>query len=272
MDLTSLNSTDNKQTIEALVDKAFLYAKELLKSDIEKMANTHSCELRNYFTTSTLTPQTVCVSSVRIYDVVQRLRFLKQHIDIASVAGGFPMGQVPLSCRITEVEYAISHGAAEIDIVIDRGLAISGNFEELYYDLRAIKSLCIKGNITLKTILSVSELDSNQTVYKAAMTAMMAGSDFIKTSTGKEAKNATLFHGMVMCQAIKHYHEKTSYKVGIKAAGGIKFNEQALSWLVLVKNILGNDWLQASLFRIGASSLLEDVVKRLSIVLKKFHQ
>jgi deoxyribose-phosphate aldolase len=100
------------------------------------------------------------------------------------VAGGFPMGQVPLSCRITEVEYAISHGAAEIDIVIDRGLAISGNFEELYYDLRAIKSLCIKGNITLKTILSVSELDSNQTVYKAAMTAMMAGSDFIKTSTG----------------------------------------------------------------------------------------
>lgn len=94
------------------------------------------------------------------------------------------MGQVPLSCRITEVEYAISHGAAEIDLVIDRGLAIGGNFEELYHDLRAIKCLCVRENVALKTILSVAELDSNETLYKVAMTAMMAGSDFIKTSTG----------------------------------------------------------------------------------------
>lgn len=100
------------------------------------------------------------------------------------VAGGFPLGQVPLSCRIAEVEYAISQGAAEIDIVIDRGLAISGDFKRLYQDLRAIKSLCTIGNVTLKTILSVTELDSYETVYKASMTAMMAGSDFIKTSTG----------------------------------------------------------------------------------------
>uniref|UniRef100_A0A2S2NFQ6 deoxyribose-phosphate aldolase n=1 Tax=Schizaphis graminum TaxID=13262 RepID=A0A2S2NFQ6_SCHGA len=269
MDLTSLNSTDNQKTIEALVDKALTFTKKMLKTDIESMASNHSCEIYNYFTTSTLTPQTVCVSSVRIADAVQRLNCLNEHINIASVAGGFPMGQVPLSCRITEVEYAISQGAAEIDIVIDRGLANTGDFKRLYHDLRSIKSLCVNGDVTLKTILSVTELDSYDTVYKVAMTAMMAGSDFIKTSTGKEAENATLSHGVIMCQAIKKYHDITGYQVGIKPAGGIKFNEQALSWLVLVKNQLGNEWLKASLFRIGASSLLEDVVKRLSIILKK---
>ncbi|KAF0755682.1 putative deoxyribose-phosphate aldolase, partial [Aphis craccivora] len=269
MDLTSLNSTDNRKTIEALVDKALNFTKETLKSDIESMASNHSCEIYNYFTTSTLTPQTVCVSSVRIADAIQRINSQNDHIDIASVAGGFPMGQVPFSSRITEVEYAISQGAAEIDIVIDRGLANIGDFKRLYHDLRSIKSVCVNGDVTLKTILSVTELDSYHTVYKVAMTAMMAGSDFIKTSTGKEAENATLSHGVIMCQAIKKYHNITGYQVGIKPAGGIKFNEQALSWLVLVKNQLGIDWLKASLFRIGASSLLEDVVKRLSVVLKK---
>jgi len=98
------------------------------------------------------------------------------------------MGQVPLSCRITEVEYAISQGAAEIDIVIDRGLANTGDFKRLYHDLRSIKSVCVNGDVTLKTILSVTELDSYDTVYKVAMTAMMAGSDFIKTSTGMNYK------------------------------------------------------------------------------------
>ncbi|XP_027852914.2 putative deoxyribose-phosphate aldolase [Aphis gossypii] len=269
MDLTSLNSTDNRKTIEALVDKALNFTKETLKPDIESMASNHSCEIYNYFTTSTLTPQTVCVSSVRVADAIQRINSQNDHIDIASVAGGFPMGQVPLSCRITEVEYAISQGAAEIDIVIDRGLANIGDFKRLYHDLRSIKSVCVNGDVTLKTILSVTELDCYHTVYKVAMTAMMAGSDFIKTSTGKEAENATLSHGVIMCQAIKKYHDITGYQVGIKPAGGIKFNEQALSWLVLVKNQLGTDWLKASLFRIGASSLLEDVVKRLSAVLKK---
>lgn len=269
MDLTSLNSTDNRKTIEALVDKALNFTKETLKSDIESMASNHSCEIYNYFTTSTLTPQTVCVSSVRVADAIQRINSQNDHIDIASVAGGFPMGQVPLSSRITEVEYAISQGAAEIDIVIDRGLANIGDFKRLYHDLRSIKSVCVNGDVTLKTILSVTELDSYHTVYKVAMTAMMAGSDFIKTSTGKEAANATLSHGVIMCQAIKKYHNITGYQVGIKPAGGIKFNEQALSWLVLVKNQLGTDWLKASLFRIGASSLLEDVVKRLSVVIKK---
>ncbi|CAH1725691.1 unnamed protein product [Aphis gossypii] len=188
MDLTSLNSTDNRKTIEALVDKALNFTKETLKPDIESMASNHSCEIYNYFTTSTLTPQTVCVSSVRVADAIQRINSQNDHIDIASVAGGFPMGQVPLSCRITEVEYAISQGAAEIDIVIDRGLANIGDFKRLYHDLRSIKSVCVNGDVTLKTILSVTELDSYHTVYKVAMTAMMAGSDFIKTSTGMNYK------------------------------------------------------------------------------------
>ncbi|XP_050432381.1 deoxyribose-phosphate aldolase [Adelges cooleyi] len=270
MDLTSLNSTDNKKTIEALVDKALTYAKKNLKSDIEDMGSKHTCPIYNYLSTSTLIPPTICVSSIRVPDAVQRIKHQGVHIDIASVAAGFPLGQVPLSCRITEVEYAISHGAAEIDIVIDRGMVLNGDYKILYNDIRAIKCVCANGKVTLKTILSVTELGSYQTIYKAAMTAMMAGSDFIKTSTGKEATNATLSHGVVMCQAIKKFHEKTGFQVGIKPAGGIKFNEQALSWLVLVKNELGNDWLRASHFRIGASSLLEDVVKRLSVVLKKF--
>ncbi|XP_050541877.1 deoxyribose-phosphate aldolase isoform X2 [Daktulosphaira vitifoliae] len=270
MDLTSLNSIDNKKTIEALVDKALTYGKKNLKNDIENMGSKHTCPIYNYFSNSTLIPPTVCVSSVRVPDAVERIKQLGVHIDIASVAGGFPMGQVPLSCRITEVEYAISHGAAEIDIVIDRGMVLNGDYKTLYNDIRAIKSLCANENVTLKTILSVTELGSYQTIYKSSMTAMMAGSDFIKTSTGKESTNATLSHGVIMCQAIKKYHEKTGFKVGIKPAGGIKFNEQALSWLILVKNELGNDWMKASHFRIGASSLLEDVVKRLSVVLKKF--
>ncbi|VVC25237.1 Aldolase-type TIM barrel,DeoC/FbaB/ lacD aldolase,Deoxyribose-phosphate aldolase [Cinara cedri] len=271
MDLTSLNSTDNRSTTEALVDKALTYTKTTLLTDIKQIKNSdHLCSIYEYFNTSTLTPATICVSSVRVIDAIQRLRFLKQTLDIASVAGGFPMGQVPLSSQIAEVEFAISHGASEIDIVIDRGLVIDGDFKKLYNNLRAIKSICNNGEVLLKTILSVSEIGSYSLVYKTAMTAMMAGSDFIKTSTGKEAQNATLCHGVVMCEAIKTYCHKSGYQVGIKAAGGIKFYEQAISWLVLVKNQLGNDWLKASLFRIGASSLLEDVVKRLKVVLKKF--
>lgn len=271
IDLTTLKPTDSQCTVEAVVDKALTFAKNSLKCDIEKIKSQCACEIYKYLIASSLTPATVCVSSKRVSDAMRRMNYLQQHIAITSVAGGYGLGQVPLSSQIAEVEYAIAHGASEIDVVIDLGIAITGDYQRLYNELRAVKCACFNGNITLKVILSVSELDCYQSAYQTAITAMMAGADFIQTSTGRETEVATLCYGVVMCYAIKTYHENTCYQVGFKLAGGVKFNEHAISWLLMIKNLLGNDWLQPCLFRIGACSMFDDLVQRLSCILKKFH-
>ncbi|XP_033210371.1 deoxyribose-phosphate aldolase [Belonocnema kinseyi] len=186
---------------------------------------------------------------------------------ILTVAAGFPTGQYPLETRLREIEIAVKSGATEIDVVINRSLALAHRWQELLFELKSMKKSC--GPAHMKTILAVGELPSLQDVYKASIIAMQAGSDFIKTSTGKETINATLPVGIVMCRAIRDYYRETGRKVGFKPAGGIKTASQALQWMVLIKEELGNEWLDKSLFRFGASSLLDEILKALGDVILK---
>ncbi|XP_031410853.1 deoxyribose-phosphate aldolase isoform X2 [Meleagris gallopavo] len=177
------------------------------------------------------------------------------------VAAGFPSGQTPLETKLAEIRLAVQYGAREIDIVISRSLVLSGQWEGLYEEIRQCREAC--GEAHMKTILATGELGSLANVYKASMIAMMAGSDFIKTSTGKEVENAILPVGVVMMRAIKEFYWQTGFKVGFKPAGGIRTAKEAITWLMLVKEELGVEWLKPELFRLGASSLLEDIEKQI---------
>lgn len=249
IDLTSLNGNDTPTTIDALCQKAtHALPTSFTEADTEK--------------TGEIVKHTaaICVYPSRIQDAVTALNnYDPEHkISIASVAGGFPSGQFPLETRVREIELAIKSGAQEIDIVIDRSLAMRHAWKELYEEIKICRKTC-GSKIHLKTILAIGELPDLDTIYKASMVAMMAGSDFIKTSTGKEAVNATLPAGVVMCRAIKDYYRHTGGKVGFKPAGGIKTAKDALEWMVLVETELGNHYLCKDLFRIGASSLLNNI-------------
>jgi len=178
------------------------------------------------------------------------------------VAAGFPAGQTPLSQRIAEIEQAIEFGAQEIDIVITRSHVLTGDWQSLYNEIQQFRKTCGEA-AHMKTILATGDLGTLKQVYQASLIAMMAGSDFIKTSTGKEEINATLEFGLVMTRAIREYFEVSGYKVGFKPAGGISKAKQALAWQALMKEELGDEWLMPDLFRIGASSLLTDLERQL---------
>lgn len=165
---------------------------------------------------------------------------------------------MPLKTRLEEIKYAVDKGAKEIDIVIDRSLVLTGQWNVLYQEIQQMKEACGPA-AHMKAILATGELVTLENVYKASLVAMMAGSDFIKTSTGKESVNATLQFGIVMSRAIKEYYEKMGYKVGLKPAGGIRTASDALTWLALIKESLGDSWLSPDLFRFGASGLLGDI-------------
>jgi deoxyribose-phosphate aldolase len=202
----------------------------------------------------------VCVYPSRVKDAVEALK--GSNIPVASVAAGFPAGQTPLPQRIAEIEQAIESGAREIDIVITRTHVLTGDWQSLYDEISQFRKTC--GDAAhMKTILATGDLGSLTQIYQASLVAMMAGSDFIKTSTGKEEVNATLEFGLVMTRAIREYHENTSFKVGFKPAGGISKAKQALAWQALMKEELGDEWLMPDLFRIGASSLLTDLERQL---------
>jgi len=156
----------------------------------------------------------------------------------------------------------VQAGAREIDIVISRAHVLTGNWQALYDEVRAFREAC--GNAHLKTILAAHELATLRNVGMASLVCMMAGADFIKTSTGKETVNATLPVGLVMVRAIREYYEETGYKVGFKPAGGIRTAKDALNWLILMKEELCDEWTRPALFRIGASSLLTDIERQLS--------
>jgi len=179
-------------------------------------------------------------------------------VKVASVATSFPSGQSPLKLRIEEVRTAISLGADEVDMVISRGEFLSGNFEYTFRDVSEIKHVC--GDTHLKVILETGELETYDNVRKASLIAMMAGADFIKTSTGKVQPAATLPVTLVMLEAIRDFYNETGRIVGMKPAGGIRNTKEAISYLVLVKETLGDLWLTPDLFRIGASSLLNDLL------------
>lgn len=205
----------------------------------------------------------VCVYPSRVHDAASALYGMAsgQNIEIAAVATGFPSGQYPLSCRLEEILYAIDEGATEIDVVIDRSLVLTGQWEKLYNEILQMRSMCGEF-IHMKVILGIGECGTMSNVYKASMVAMMAGADFIKTSTGKEGVNATLPVGLVMIRAIKQFFQLTQRKIGLKPAGGVRTVHDAIEWMMLIKSTLGDEWLQPHLFRFGASGLLDDIERK----------
>jgi deoxyribose-phosphate aldolase len=183
-------------------------------------------------------------------------------IPVAAVSTGFPAAQNPLHLKIEEIKESVRAGAKEIDIVISRAHVLTGNWTALYDEVRAFREAC--GEAHMKAILATGELATLRNVSMASLVAMMAGADFIKTSTGKESVNAILPFGLVMTRAIRDYYERTGYLVGFKPAGGIRTAKNSLDWLILMKEELGDRWLQPDLFRIGASGLLTDIERQLS--------
>lgn len=209
-----------------------------------------------------LTTGAVCVYPARVENACQGLQIVSANIPVASVATGFPAGQTSLETRLAEIKYAVQNGAKEIDIVINRELALAQKWKEVYDELKEMREAC--GDAHMKSILAVGELSNLTNVYKASLVAMMAGSDFIKTSTGKESINATLPIGLVMCRAIRAYKQRTGHKVGFKPAGGIRVSKDVIQWMILMKEELGDEYLDPHLFRIGASGLLNDIERNLS--------
>jgi len=201
----------------------------------------------------------VCVYHNFIKEAVKGLQ--GSSIPVAAVSTGFPAGNIPLKERIRQIEISVTAGAKEIDIVVSRDLIIQSDWKTLYNEVAACRKAC--GDAHMKTILATGEISTYTKVAKASWVSMMAGSDFIKTSTGKEPVNATLPVSLVMIRTIREYYELTGYKVGFKPAGGISKAKQAVNWLVLIKEELGNDWLTPDLFRFGASSLLGDIERQL---------
>jgi len=201
----------------------------------------------------------VCVYPNRVKDCVAALK--GTNLNIASVAAGFPAGQTPMAQRLAEIEEAVKYGATEIDIVVTREHVINKNWSALYDETKLMREKC--GEARLKVILAVGDLPTLRDVYKASLVTMMAGADFIKTSTGKEGINATMPVGILMARAVRDYHERTGHKVGFKPAGGIRSAKVATQWLAMIYEELGKEWCQPQLFRIGASSLLADVERQI---------
>ncbi|KAM3910376.1 deoxyribose-phosphate aldolase, partial [Leptodactylus fuscus] len=248
IDLTTLSGDDTPSNVHRLCFKA----KHPIRGDLLRSIKVDEQDI---------VTGAVCVYPARVKDAVTALKDAGCHIPVASVATGFPAGQTPLKTRLEEVRTAVEDGASEIDIVINRTLALSGRWEELYAEIRLFREAC--GEAHMKTILGVGELGSLTNVYKASLVAMMAGSDFIKTSTGKESVNATYPVALVMVRAIRDFYWKTGIKVGFKPAGGIRSAKEALVWLSLMKEELGDEWLTPHLFRIGASTLLGDIERQI---------
>jgi deoxyribose-phosphate aldolase len=206
-----------------------------------------------------LTVGAVCVYHAMVPTAVDALRGTR--IPVAAVSTGFPAGLSPLEERVREIRASVAAGAREIDIVITRGHVLTGNWQALYDEVRLFRDAC--GDAHMKAILATGELATLGNVARASMVAMMAGADFIKTSTGKEGVNATLPFSLVMVRMIREYRERTGYAVGYKPAGGIRSAKSALEYLYLMKEELGTRWLKPDLFRFGASSLLTDIERQL---------
>jgi deoxyribose-phosphate aldolase len=183
------------------------------------------------------------------------------NIPIAAVSTGFPAGQITMEQKLREIELSVEAGAREIDIVISRAHVLRGDWKSLYEEVQLFRKSC--GESHMKAILETGDLTTLNNVARASYVCMMAGADFIKTSTGKVAENATLPVSLVMVRAIRDYYETTGIKVGFKPAGGIQKAKQALDWLILIKEELGDEWLSPTLFRFGASSLLGDIERQL---------
>jgi deoxyribose-phosphate aldolase len=206
-----------------------------------------------------ITTGAVCVYHEMVRPAVEALH--GSNIPVAAVSTGFPAGLSPLPLRIREIEASVADGAAEIDIVINRGHVLTGNYRAVYDEMRAFREAC--GRAHVKAILGTGDLGTLVNVAKASLACMMAGADFIKTSTGKESTNATLPVALTMTRMIRQWQEMTGHKVGFKPAGGISTAKDAMNYQFVMKEELGDDWLQPDLFRLGASSLLTDIERQL---------
>ncbi|QDP85951.1 deoxyribose-phosphate aldolase [Chryseobacterium sp. SNU WT5] len=246
IDLTTLAGDDTRGNVLRLCEKA----KNPVRQDILK-----ALQMQN----ANLTTGAVCVYHNLIPYAKEALK--GSTIPIAAVSTGFPAGQISLEEKITEIKKSVAAGATEIDIVISRALVLESKWKELYDEIKLCREAC--GDAHMKTILATGEIPTYTKVAKASWVAMMAGSDFIKTSTGKESVNATLAVSLVMIRCIRDYYELTGVKIGYKPAGGIQKAKQALDYLILIKEELGNEWLTPNLFRFGASSLLGDIERQL---------
>lgn len=246
MDLTTLSSNDTDERVRRLCAKAL----SPLRRDIAAGLGIEGEKIR---------PAAVCVYNPFIVTAASALR--GSGIHVAAVSTAFPHGLAPLETRLREIEVSVRDGADEIDVVIRRGLVFEAKWQELYDEIAAFRAAC--GQAHLKVILGTGDLTSLRNVTLASMVAMMAGADFIKTSTGKESVNATLPVGLAMVRAIRAYFEQTGILIGFKPAGGISTAKAALDWLVLIKEELGRPWLEPALFRFGASSLLTDIERQL---------
>ncbi len=246
IDLTTLSGDDTAGRVRRLCAKA----KNPVRSDILEELG---------FADQNLTTGAVCVYHEMIKTAVDALK--GSDIPVAAVSTGFPAGLAPLETRLAEIGASVAAGAKEIDIVISRRYVLTGNWRALYDEVKAYREAC--GEAHMKSILATGQLGSMTKVAKASMVCMMAGADFIKTSTGMESVNATLPVSLVMIRMIREFYEKTGQKVGYKPAGGIGTAKLALQYLVLIKEELGDEWLSPHLFRFGASSLLGDIERQL---------
>ena len=246
IDLTTLAGDDTKGRVERLCAKA----RQPVRPDILEALGLGDAGI---------TTGAVCVYPTMVGHAVQALE--GTDIPVASVATGFPAGLTPLPLRLEEIRYAVAEGAREIDIVITREHVLTGNWQALYDEVRQMRETC--GEAHLKAILATGDLRTLRNVYKASMVAMQAGADFIKTSTGKEAVNATLPVSLTMVRALRDYRDLTGFDIGFKPAGGLSTAKDAMNWQFLRKEEMGLAWLQPALFRIGASSLLGDIERQL---------
>ncbi len=248
IDLTTLSGDDTPGTVRRLCAKA----QRPLRDEIVAGLGVEDLHL---------TVGAVCVYHAMVKTAVEALR--GTGIPVAAVSAGFPAGLSPFEQRLEEIHASVAAGAREIDIVITRAHVLTGDYQALYDEVRAFRAAC--GEAHMKAILATGELGTLANVARASMVAMQAGADFIKTSTGKEGVNATLPFALVMTRMIRDYFERTGYAVGLKPAGGIRTAKQALEFMYLVKEELGNRWLRADLFRFGASSLLTDIERQLEM-------
>jgi deoxyribose-phosphate aldolase len=246
MDLTTLSGDDTAGRVRRLCAKA----RQPVRADLLDALG--------------MPPGSVRVGAVCVYH-----RFVSTAVEalagsgipVAAVSTGFPHGLSPLPQRLGEIEASVQAGAEEIDIVVTREHVLTGDWPSLYEEVRGFRDAC--GSAHIKTILATGELATLRNVARASLVCMMAGADFIKTSTGKESVNATFPVGLTMTRAIRAYAERTGYAVGFKPAGGIRKAKEALVWLILMKEELGTGWMQPHRFRFGASSLLGDIERQI---------
>ncbi len=246
IDLTTLSGDDTAARVERLCAKA----KNPIRPDLLEALGMAD---RN------ITTGAICVYHRFVATAVEALK--GTGIPVAAVSTGFPAGLVPHDVKLREIEASVADGAREIDIVITREYALTQNWQALYDEMRDFRAAC--GDAHVKAILATGDLKTLRNVAKAAMVCMMAGADFIKTSTGKETTNATLLVTLAMLRMIRAYQSLTGFKVGFKPAGGISAAKDILNYQVLMKEELGREWLEPDLFRIGASSLLADIERQL---------